>query len=49
MLTYVLDLQPNMSSVHQAPWDRDDVHYKVSFIRFFAHALRLERTSAVPD
>jgi len=21
--------QPNMSMVHQAPWDRDDVHYKV--------------------
>jgi hypothetical protein len=21
--------QPNMSMVHQAPWDRDEVHYKV--------------------
>lgn len=28
------DLQPNLSTVHQAPWDRDDVHYKVVVTQF---------------
>jgi hypothetical protein len=30
----VWDLQPNMSMVHQAPWDRDEVHYKV-ILKYF--------------
>lgn len=28
-LTNAGNLQLNLSKVHQAPWDRDDVHHKV--------------------